>query len=359
MTAQNMLTKIASGRVFDYSHNIGQYMGGMDWPGEGFVLPIATEVAANNTVYVLGRGAESTGVAAPMEPRAFGTRIGKFSIGATPGDEEHLLTFGSFGKAPGQFMWPTGIALDEDENVYITDEWLNRVSVFDKDGNLLSTWGSRGSGDGELNRISGITIDANGNVYLVDSLNHRVQKFTSEGKFLKKWGSLGDGEGQLNSPWGICLDQDGFVYIADHRNHRVQKWTPQGEFLLRFGSSGDGPGQLQYPSDVTVDPAGDVYICDWANNRVQVFDPTGAFLTSIVGDANEPSKWAQMTLDANADLRKARRLVSTMEPEWRFALPTGVTFDSIASRLIVADTQRYRLQIYNKITDYVEPQFNF
>ena len=48
-----------------------------------------------------------------------------------------------------------------------------------------------------------------------------------------------------------------------------------------------------------------------------------------------------------------------MEPEWRFALPTGVTFDAIASRLIVADTQRYRLQIYNKITDYVEPQFNF
>ncbi len=33
MTAQNMLTKITSGRVLDYSHTIGQYMGGMDWPG--------------------------------------------------------------------------------------------------------------------------------------------------------------------------------------------------------------------------------------------------------------------------------------------------------------------------------------
>ena len=116
-----------------------------------------------------------------MEPRAFGTRVGKFSIGPVPGDEEHRLTFGSFGKAPGQFMWPTGIALDEDENVYVTDEWLNRVSVFDKKGILLSTWGSPGSGDGELNRISGITIDDNGNVYLVDSLNHRVQKFISDG----------------------------------------------------------------------------------------------------------------------------------------------------------------------------------
>ena len=190
-----MLTKISSGRVLDYSHTIGQYMGGMDWPGEGFVLPISTAVWASNTVYVLGRGAESTGVGGPMEPRAFGTRVGKFFVGSVPGDEEHLVTFGGFGEAPGQFIWPTGIALDGDENVYITDEWLNRVSVFDKDGTLLSTWGSHGTGDGELNRISGIALDSDGNVYLVDSLNHRIQTFTGDGKFL----------GKLNTAF-ICIE---------------------------------------------------------------------------------------------------------------------------------------------------------
>ena len=65
-----------------------------------------------------------------------------------------------------------------------------------------------------------------------------------------------------------------------------------------------------------------------------------------------------MTVAANPDIQKARRRVDTLEPEWRFAMPTGVTFDANNSRLIVADTQRYRLQIYYKLNDYTEPQFN-
>ncbi len=56
-------------------------------------------------------------------------------------------------------IWPAGIALDSEENVYVTDEWLNRVSVFDKDGNFLRCWGSAGSGDGEFDGPSGIAID--------------------------------------------------------------------------------------------------------------------------------------------------------------------------------------------------------
>ena len=98
-------------------------------------------------------------------------------------------------------------------------------------------------------------------------------------------------------------------------------------------------------------------MADWANNRVQVFDESGAFLTTIAGDAHELSAWARMTVDANPDIQKARRRAS-LEPERRFALPTGVTFDAARSRLIVADTQRYRLQIYAKQLDYVEAQAN-
>jgi DNA-binding beta-propeller fold protein YncE len=38
-------------------------------------------------------------------------------------------------------IWPAGIALDRD-NVYVTDEWLNRVSIFNKDGAFLRDWGT-------------------------------------------------------------------------------------------------------------------------------------------------------------------------------------------------------------------------
>ena len=45
-------------------------------------------------------------------------------------------------------IWPAGIALDSLGNVYVTDEWLNRVSVFDREGNYLTAWGSSGDADG-------------------------------------------------------------------------------------------------------------------------------------------------------------------------------------------------------------------
>ena len=48
----------------------------------------------------------------------------------------------------------------------------------------------------------------------------------------------------------------------------------------------------------------------------------------------------------------------SLEPEWRFAMPVGLAFDTKNSRLIVTDSQRGRLQIYNKLKDYLEPQFN-
>ena len=92
--------------------------------------------------------------------------------------------------------------------------------------------------------------------------------------------------------------------------------------------------------------------------RVQIFDAEGQFLTSLVGDAQQLSKWAQMTVDANADYIKRRREVPSTEPEWTFAQPTAVEFDAANSRLLVADTQRSRIQIYDKQSGYVVPQLN-
>ena len=103
------------------------------------------------------------------------------------------------------------MALDSQENVYVTDEWLNRVSIFDQEGNFLRDWGTAGSDDGEFNGPSGIAIDRQDVLYIVDSRNHRVQKFTKDGRFLSSWGSLGSGQGSSTppgaSPWtskGTC-----------------------------------------------------------------------------------------------------------------------------------------------------------
>ena len=142
------------------------------------------------------------------------------------------------------------------------------------------------------------------------------------------------------------------MYVADHKNHRIQKFTSDGEVISQFGSYGTGKRQLHRPSGVAVDPDGDVYVCDWANHRVQVFGPDGKFVTSLIGDAQELSKQAKMSLAASPDAMKRRREVRSLEREWRFSYPTAVVFDAQHGRVIVSDTQRNRLQIYNKVKNY-------
>ena len=343
-----MLTQTAAGRTYDYSHSVG----GLHMP-----QPVSVAVGADDMVYIVSRQYEQI-LDVPWNETATFAQVNKFTGTTVVGDEEFAGKISKYGDSEGELIWPTCMALDSEENVYVTDEWMNRVSAFTKDGDFLGLWGAEGDGDGEFNRPTGIAFDSDENLYIADSLNHRVQKFTKDGKFLAKFGSYGSEPGQLDSPWGLCVDKDNNVYVADHKNHRAQKFTADGEFVAEFGSYGEGRGELNRPSDVAVDPDGDIYVCDWGNNRVQVFASDGRFLMSLVGDAQQLAKWHQEQVDANADVIKARRRLYTLEPEWRFSMPTGLTFDEKKSRLIVTDTQRGRIQIYNKLNDYLEPQFN-
>ena len=353
-----MLTETVAGRTFDYSHNVGRGA----QTGMGFNTPVAMTIGADGVVYVANRGSESISNVG-WNRTGVGQRISKVSLGDTWGEEDYIGEFSRYGSNDGQLIWPSGIVSDSDGNLYVADEWLNRISVFDADGNYQRHFSTVQNGDTEVNGSCGIAISADGELFVSDGRSHRVRKFTTGGTYLGSFGSEGSGEGEFSSPWGITIDHEGYVYVADSGNHRVQKLTQDGEFVAQFGKAGNKRGELHYPSDVAVDPEGDVYVCDWSNNRwnrgrVHIFDADGNFLTSLVGDAQQLSAWAQMTVDANADYAKRRREVRTTEPEWTFAQPTAVEYDVANNRLIVADTQRSRIQIYNKLSRYLVPQLN-
>ena len=110
-------------------------------------------------------------------------------------DDEHLGTISRLGTGDGDLQWPVGIIVDREENIYISDEALNRISKFSRQGNILGMWGEPGTADGQLNGPAGLAFDADENVYVVDSLSHRVQRFTKDGEFLHGWGSFGTGRG--------------------------------------------------------------------------------------------------------------------------------------------------------------------
>jgi hypothetical protein len=70
------------------------------------------------------------------------------------------------------------------------------------------------------------------------------------------------------------------------------------------------------------------------------------------------SKWGQQSVDANPDMMKAYRRVHSLEPMWRFCFPTAVDYNTKTDEIIVADSQRNRLQVYKKVKDYTDFQAN-
>ena len=340
-----MVTQIAS-LTFEYSHTIGRQE---VRSGDGFFYPVDIARGEGNLVYVLSRGTET--------PAFFPCkRVTVFTI-----DEEFVRDFGQ--KVPpeeatreltpdGSFMWPTSFALDSESNTYVADEWLNRISMFTREGDWIGKWGTPGDGDGEINRPSGMAFDKNDNLYLVDSLNNRVQVFTGEGKFLSKWGTAGSGDGEFNIPWGIEIDRNGDVYVADWRNDRIQKFSPDGRFLMKFGTSGQGDGELNRPTGVAVDKDGAIYVTDFKNDRLQVFDADGSFITKLAGEATL-SKWARQRVELDPIVTKGRELAQGLrERERAFAGPIAVAVDD-ENRVFVAETARHRVQVFHKQQSYI------
>ena len=316
-------------RTFSYSHTVGR----SEFAGTGFRNPVDMAISSDDTVYVVNRSYDN---------RPDGMRVTMVSM-----NEEYITEFGTYGEGDGQFVWPTSITLDDQGNVYVADEWLNRISIFNKDGEYLRSWGQAGTGDGELDWPAGLAINGD-SIYVSDSRSHRVQRFSLDGTFQRKFGSFGTGPGQFNMPWGIGLDKDDNVYVTDWRNDRVQQFSADGTWQASFGNSGSGSGQFNRPNAVCVDADGDIYVADWLNDRVQVLSPEGRYIAEFKGD-NQLSQWGKDKLLSNPDHIRQRSLAYSNDAhfEQKLELPCSVKI-SQQGLIAVLDHTRGRIQVYQK-----------
>ena len=259
---------------------------------------------------------------------------------------------GGLGTDDGKFTWPVCMIIDADQNLFVSDEALHRITSITTESEFVGKWGEHGDGDGQFDRPSGIAFDAEENILVADTMNHRVQKFTKDGKFLMKWGTYGDGDGQFNMPWGMAVDDLGDVYVGDWRNDRVQKFTADGEFVFKFGSSGTGNGEFNRPAGVTVDADGDIYVADTENDRVQLFNAEGRYVEKFIGDATL-SKMACEYMSTNLKPNRLREMAD-LEPQKRFRNPRSVRVDD-KGRMYVADNGSFRVQVYQKEAVRLEP----
>ena len=172
----------------------------------------------------------------------------------------------------------SGVAVDKDDNIYVSDSRNHCVYKFNKNGELLERVGKIGSGPGEFYSPRGVAV-AGDCVFVCDRYNHRVQVLTRDLQPVKQFGSRGSGDGQFNEPESIAVDSEEMLYVSDYGNHRVQVFTRNGQFVYSFGRKGSGQGELNDPRGVCVD-ASYVYVADFSNNRVSVFTKDGQFITS-------------------------------------------------------------------------------
>ncbi len=311
--------------------------------GRGFHLPTTMVIRGDGRIFVASRSSLSQTVIVGIQ--------------MVSRNHDYYGQIGRHGREPGEMIGPTALALDGDDNLYLADDFLQRITVYDRQGDLITTWGNQGSGDGEFDGPSGIAFDRNDNMLLVDHMNHRIQRLTKDGAYISQWGSFGEGDGEFNLPWGITQDSDANIYIADWRNDRIQKFTPDGEFIAKYGAPGTGDGEFYRPSDVAVDSHGNMWVADWGNQRLQVLDPEGNFIAKARGEAHL-GVWAQEYISAQKDEERAR---STYVPVFEvdtddvneesariepyFWDPVVVAVDA-EGRGYVLETGRHRFQIY-------------
>jgi DNA-binding beta-propeller fold protein YncE len=333
--------------LYRYSHTVGFYAQN----GRGFNNPVDVALGHDGVLYVLNRAGSDIELRMPYK------RVTMCTL-----DEDYLGEFSSGGTADGQLMWPAAIAIDAEGKVYIADEALQRISIFDAKGRFLAKWGVKGSGAGAFDRPAGLAFDQDQHLLVVDALNNRIQRYTTDGRLLGQWGRGGGGRGEFDLPWGIAVDRAGDVYVADWRNDRIQKFDAQGTFLASYGTSGRGDGEFSRPAGVAVDAEGNIYIADWGNERVQVLSPDGGFLAQFRGEAGL-SKWGESYFISNQDELQERQKAN-LEPELNLS-PTDDLREESASiekffwgpiavkvddqgRLYVVESCRHRIQIYRK-----------
>ena len=254
-----------------------------------------------------------------------------FAVQVKPRQFRPFLSFGKEGSAAGMLKNPWGVAVNECNEIAVTDNGNNRVQLFSSDGTYLRLFGTKGDKQGEFNFPSGIVFDIkNKNILVADCRNHRVQFFSKQGEYLKQFGEQGNLDHQLQHPHGLSVDSDGNVIVADSGNKVIKIFSPsgqflrkiggegsfikplhcvqydnflivsdngdnsikvfsrEGDFLCKFGKKGEGDGEFNEPHCLSVNKAGHLMVVDTLNHRVQLFELNGKFITKFGTQGSGP-----------------------------------------------------------------------
>jgi DNA-binding beta-propeller fold protein YncE len=170
----------------------------------------------------------------------------------------------SFGA--GQIIWPHGMDVDRQGNVWIADARVataaelkqfpnaagkgNTVTKFSPQGKVLLTLGTAGQAGNpptHFTEPNDVLVAPNGSIFVGESHNAqfedkpdgpnaigRISKFAPDGKFIKSWGTWGFGNGEFRGPHSLAMDSQGRLFVADRGNRRIQIFDQEGKHLATW-----------------------------------------------------------------------------------------------------------------------------
>lgn len=274
---------------------------------------------------------------------------------------------GSSGNSDGtnsnaRFYDPLNVALDNGGNVYVTDIFNNTIRKITLIGTnwVVSTIAGKdqfhpGESDGiGTNALfyqpTGIAVDANTNLYVTDNNGDTIRKITWVGTNwavttiagfpMMSGSSNGVGTNALFfSPHGIAVDSATNLYVADTVNDTIRKISPDGANWLvttiagqagvSGSSDGIGTNALFYlPEGVALDKAGNLYVADSFNDTLRRLSVEG-------------TNWDSSTIAGQAGVTG---YMDGMGTNALFYIPQGITFDN-AENLYVADTYNNAIRL--------------
>jgi DNA-binding beta-propeller fold protein YncE len=173
---------------------------------------------------------------------------------------------------------PVGLTIDTvNRLLYVADTQQDQVIVYDADSfKLIRRLGTGGkkhilTDPGDFSGPTGVAVDSDGNVYVTDTMNYRVEVFDADGNFISWFGKHCDGPGCFAHPKGIAVDSDNHIWVADPMLDMLQVYDKQGELLAFVGGHGHGPGQFEALTGVFVDKQNRVFTSEQYPGRVQMF----------------------------------------------------------------------------------------
>ncbi len=193
---------------------------------------------------------------------------------------------------------PVALALDGN-HLYIADQSNNRIRLLDLESSVITTVAGTGdsgyNGDGipaieaGLAGPSGLALDQEGNLYVADTFNSRIRKVAKETGMIST--VAGDGMEfryergtnesalALSRPYGIALTPQGAVLITDSDHHLIRKWDQETKTMSLVAGNGQstfsgdgGPAEesgLNFPFGVAVDSMGNIAIADTFNHCIR------------------------------------------------------------------------------------------